>query len=366
MSLIARGVRAALRATASMFARPSEPTCDALAQAAGRAACALAARVGPDGRLRYRESAEGGVLPGYNVVRHAGTLYALAALDTQLVSPELAAARDRASRYLETCCLHPVAVAADAQAVWSDAEGHPEYAKLGASGLALAAWVALREQGAYAPATAHLLGLGRFLLAMQDDAGLFYMRYHAVEGRLRRASLYYPGEAALGLYRLARLDPGGPWCTTADRAVAALARARQRSGAYPPDHWMLIAAAGREPEGVPANWRAPLVEALLVEADETRDELTRDARVAPTAARMEGLAGALAGTRDAAQRRRILRALARASNWLLTRQRDDGAFARGGDDTRAGELRIDTTQHALSALLDAHAAGACTPAPVKN
>lgn len=361
MSLIARSLAVALLAGLPItgFAQAVEPACRALDAAATRAAEALATRVSADGQLQYLESATGERLPGYNVVRHAGVLYALADLDSGEITPEIAAARDRASRYLEACCLRPVALAPDAYAVWSDAEGHPEYAKLGASGLALAAWAALFERGAASPPLDQLRGLGRFLLAMQDENGLFYMRYHARDGRLRRTSLYYPGEAALGLIRLARLDPSGPWLSGADRAIAALAQARRLSGDYPPDHWLLIAGASHEASGALPGWRTPLVDALLAEANPKTGALTHDARVAPTAARLEGLAGALARSGDAAARQRIRQALTRGSAWLLAQQRADGAFARGGRSARAREHRIDITQHALSALRHARAAGAC-------
>lgn len=362
MSLIARvlGITFLVGAASCPAADTPPPACSALETAAARASAALIAHVEPGGRLRYRESADGRILPGYNVVRHAGVLYALADLDAHALAPESRMARDRASRYLASCCLRPVMVAPDAWAIWSDAEGHPEYAKLGASGLALAAWTALHAQGASAPSLEHLRGLGRFLMAMQDESGLFHMRYHAREGRLRRASLYYPGEAALGLYQLAQLDPDGPWRTAADRAVVALADMRQISGEHPPDHWLLIATQGYSPENLPVDWRAPLLDALLVE-DLEQGALTRDARTAPTATRMEGLAAAYTAVSTDAQRQRIRRALARGGDWLMSRQDRDGAFGRGGVGARAGERRIDTTQHALSALRGARAAGACQP-----
>lgn len=332
----------------------TEPVpCQRLVSAADRAAEALLSRVEHDGRFRYREDAQGQPLPGYNLVRHAGALYALAAHPPSLGHPAL----QRATAFLATS-LRPVPDWPGSSAIWSDAEGHPRRAKLGASGLALAAFAALAAAGEPAPALPKLQALGAFIVQMQDDDGRFHMRYVEGLGALRRHSLYYPGEAALGLYRLAALDGDARWVRAADRALQMLAEQRARTQRWPPDHWALIAAAEPLAPRWQAGAREALVTALLAEAD-GRGALTGDGRSTPTATRLEGLLAALSAPLAAGSQQQASAAVAPALHFLLRSQHPEGTLPAGGVGPAAGEHRIDYTQHALSAFLEALRQGRC-------
>lgn len=337
----------------ALRAQADAPQCQALTSAANRAATALLSRVEADGRFRYREDAQGQPLPGYNLVRHAGALYALAAHPPSLGEPAL----QRATTFL-AASLRPVPDWPGSSALWSDAEGHPQRAKLGASGLALAAFAALAAAGERAPPLPDLQALGHFIVQMQDDSGRFHMRYVQGVGALRRHSLYYPGEAALGLYRLAALDGDARWVLAADRALRVLAAQRAREGRWPPDHWALIAAAEPLAPQWQAGAREALVTALLAEAD-GQGALTGDGRSTPTATRLEGLLAALSSPLAAVSRQQASDAVAPALRFLLGLQRPEGTLPAGGAGAMAGEHRIDYTQHALSAFLEALRQGRC-------
>ena len=123
------------------------PDRERLATAIERAGTYLNAAVGPDGQFVYRrwpdgrESKQGG---RYNVLRHAGTLYALAIYDRSWhTDPAQRAALQRAGRFLLDCCSAPPPHRPDLLAVWSPPElegpNKPLQAKLGGTGLGLAA-----------------------------------------------------------------------------------------------------------------------------------------------------------------------------------------------------------------------------------
>ena len=57
---------------------------------------------------------------------------------------------------------------------------------------------------------------------MQKEDGTFYSKYIPAEGgrSVRWTSLYYPGEAALGLLMLYEKDPSAAWIQAAANAIA--------------------------------------------------------------------------------------------------------------------------------------------------
>lgn len=334
--------------------------------AAREAARWLASRIRDDGRFRYRSDSAGRALSGYNSVRHAGSLWALSAqaeADPQGSAP-LREPATRASRYLERCCLRPLPGRPDRLALWSSAEGDPLEAKLGAAGLALAAWSDRRRRGEQAPTLDELRALAAFIVDQQQADGRFIAKYLVDTPDDRWQSVYYPGEAALGLLALGRLDGDPQWREAAAKALLHLAESRIASGDWPPDHWALIATAEllRQPFARPA----PLLQQVRQIAEQLLAAQAADGsfeplrRSAPTATRLEALLAAdtTLGANDPALRVRLRAAIDRGSRFLLDMRRIDnaqrGAVPRAAidsDDPRGGELRIDDTQHALSVWL---------------
>lgn len=333
-----------------------------VAAAMHAAADSLLARIDAEGRFHYRLDANGNPLPGYNVVRHAGTLWALQDYHRDHPDPALAAALSRASRWLEACCLRALP-RWPFEAVWSTPEGEPDEAKLGAAGLALAAWNGLAAQGLAHPAPARLHRLAQFIVYLQKPSGHFHAKYRDGRRRDRWVSLYYPGEAALGLLAQHRREPDPRWRGSALAALQALARDRLASGQYPADHWALIATAAL------AKIETPVPDALLdhvagvlaplLRAQQASGDFGHDRRSAPSATRLEALAAALQlGHPATAEWQAQWRAFERGTAFLLSLPQTDGPYpgalpraAADSPDRRRAELRIDDTQHVLSVWL---------------
>lgn len=335
----------------------------ALAQALHGAAASLTRRIGADGRFRYRIDASGRDHAGYNVVRHAGALWILQDYHRRHPHPQLARDLDRASRWLEQCCLRELP-RWPLTALWSVPEGAPDEAKLGAAGLALAAWNGMAAQGLAHPPAPDMQRLARFIVYLQKPDGGFHSKHRDGQRDDRWVSLYYPGEAALGLLAQYRRDRDPLWLDAAAMALEYLAATRAKSGAYVSDHWALIASAelaSLEQHARPSlQVHARAVVALLLPAQTAAGDFGHQLRTAPSATRLEALAAAhqLLPPSDPL-RGKISLALMRGSQFLRTLQRQQeplrGAMPRAAamsPDRRRDELRIDDTQHALAVWLE--------------
>lgn len=207
----------------------------------------LAAHIRADGRYDYEyDVAEDEVGRGYNVLRHAGTTYSLYQLHRGTGDPRYRDAGDRAMAWLS-------------RQVRPD-PNHPERSyvvegrkiKLGGAGLTLLA-VAERLQASGDAPRPDLLEVGRSLarhiVSQQDGEGRF-ASFYAPTPRFEvpaQDSIYYPGEAILGLARFAAVDPesGGAWLDAAVRGADFLVHRRWRALGIevriPPDAWLLQA-----------------------------------------------------------------------------------------------------------------------------
>ena len=357
----------------------------------------LARAVRPDGWFVYARDGLGRPLPGYNIVRHAGTMLAMSqALLEQPDDSELRQALASAARRLLDCCVAPVRFER-ALAVWwppgsgIDVPGESDggapasstqtndgdrLASLGAAALGLIALIGADRHGVETVPIETLRGLGRFLQAMQRDDGSFRSRWFADGRDDVWRSLYYPGEAALALLWLARVEPDRVLAKRWSRAAvdALLALADERRGFEPvlPDHWALIATGALACGGVelaPGEhdaltlhaWqiaRGMVAERRAVEA--SVGGFVDDDRVTPTATRLEGLLALSAWSLPDEARRQIDVSTGPALEWLLASIPVTGPSAgavprhrateRGLAYARQAEVRIDYVQHALSAL----------------
>jgi hypothetical protein len=351
-----------------------------LQQRAALAADYLIRSIEPDGRFVYKRDAVSGRIDRrrYNLLRHAGTLYALADHFSEFPpTAEQLSALQRSARFLRDCCIAQVTGEPDLLALWSwpelTGDDRPLRAKLGGAGLALLALARLEALLPNATPPATLSGLGEFIRFMQRRDGGFHSLYIPERGGRRDewTSLYYPGEAALGLLALYRFGGDPRWRAAALNALLYLARERSGRERVSADHWALLATAELLRPDVPLLpdvererlivHAVQIVDGILAEqqldlvAPAIRGGFAPDGRTTPTATRLEGLLAALEFLPDAAYRQRIGRATRAGIGLLLIAQPTVGEFAgalpRGGVGCRAGELRIDYTQHALSALL---------------
>jgi len=315
------------------------------------------------GRFEYGYSPQGVPMQRYNVARHAGALYALAQLHERTAAPALAEAFGEGARYLATACVRHVPGKPGAYALWGDPEGSPREAKLGAAGLALAAWCGMDGKAAWRPPTEILSGIGAFIAQLQDDEGHFISKYDATKGaQTQWESLYYPGEAALGLTRLYAVDENPDWLDCAERALLYLARKRKASGQCEPDHWALLATEALWPYAMERqallDHAIMVVETMLAEAQPS-GALTRCGRSTPTTTRLEGILAVRHLLPPGHGLSRALgQAVPRAIEYSLTARVvggvQDGAVQRAPTiavDPRAAELRIDYAQHAMSAWM---------------
>ena len=304
---------------------------------------------------------------------------------------EIASTISKAGDFLRTQ-IAPLPERQDLLAIWSRPEingrsGYEE-AKLGGAGLGLVAL--LTEERIHPGATDKqtLQGLGQFLLFMQQPDGNFYSKFVPSQGGFDNwVSLFYPGEAALGLVMLYEYDSDQKWLAGAVAAIEYLGRLRHGRGDIPHDHWALIATAKLLERGeVQQNpelsellitHTVQICEAILQAqtpflADPVlRGGFDREGRTTPCATRLEGLLAALTylPPEMTSLRSRIEQACHHGVRFLLKSQVSSGNASGGFPrsllghpdfaplvlsqrDDRWTEIRIDYPQHALSALLE--------------
>ena len=335
----------------------------------------------------------------YNFLRHAGAIYALGQYEKSYPGANTLETIKRAAYFLKKASIDPipeesapVPMRNDLLAVWSipavTGAKKPLQAKLGGTGLGLVALVSLENSAPGTTPLDYLRQMGNFIIFMQKKDGSFYSKFYAHHGGKsdKWTSLYYPGEAALGLIMLYELDPDPQWLQAAADAIAYLARLRKGQSKVPADHWALLATAKLLPlydrcqQPLPkveiVNHAVQICESILKTAThypETMQShgcLTDDGRTTATATRLEGLLAALDIIPDDKKllRKQILISSHEGIAFLLRAQVKSGEYAGAipraiqvlpenhirfskAFNKRATEVRIDYVQHALSAML---------------
>lgn len=227
----------------------SKVSAEALQSAIDSAAQYLAGQVNEDGSFIYRVNMNPKVplAERYNILRHAGTIYAMSMYQERFNNPKVMAAIDRSIAYLRNKAIAPIDKDGKANAVWSvpavKKTGAPLQAKLGGNGLGLVALLSYDRLRPDQIPLEELRALGRFVVYMQKADGSFYSKYIPSDGGRNDdwVSLYYPGEAALGLVMLYEKDPNPVWLNAAAKAIGYLANVRKDEDVVPVDHWALLA-----------------------------------------------------------------------------------------------------------------------------
>ena len=329
---------------------------------------------GPDGRFVYLVDVRTGEQsPSYNVVRHAGAIHALAMLQRQYPSAETKGAMLRATGYLRRLYLGP-ATMPGVLVVWSKPAPDHELTVLGASGLGLLALAEVRQQSPESVPLAELQALGRFILLQQREDGSFASKYSLAEGSENTfESLYYPGEAVLGLLALYELDRSPAWLTGATKGLTYLAWSRRDLSQLSADHWALIATAklisicNKAAFGFPREelqhhgeqlCNSILSESMLYGPSlDLKNASWRVGRTAFIATRTEGLLEALTFISTGSLRSHVSTLVKDSIALLLRSQIQSGIYAGGMPGAisslspMAEHIRIDYVQHALSAWL---------------
>jgi hypothetical protein len=372
---------------------PQQVDSQRLEKAIDLAADYLVGACGDDGRFVYRINVDPAVTPKpkYNILRHSGAIYALATYQQRRPKQQTRQAILRAAGFLKRTAMLPVPGHDDLLAIWShpgncDSQSTAE-AKLGGTGLGLVALMSLEKVEPGSTSLDELRKLGRFLVFMQNDDGSFCSKYIPSRGGKYRkwVSLYYPGEAALGLLMLYDVDPSPVWLQAATDCIAYLARIRRNKVAVEPDHWALLATAKllsvAESPPRPISREAALrhaadvCERILADIPRYPPQLiaagclTEDGYTCQAATRLEGLlaAATFLPEEDRQLRQRIESTTDAGIAFLLRCQVPSGRYAGGITraavlpdqhgryqaipNQRATEVRIDYVQHALCAMI---------------
>jgi hypothetical protein len=339
---------------------------------------------GPDGKFVYKvDIGSGKESSSYDIVRHAGAMYALAMVNRAHPDPEAAAALLRAAKFLRQNYIGP-GVRPGQLVVWSQplvetsrdphSKSRERYAELGGTGLGLVALAAAREVDPNSVPLEDLQALGRFALFLQRDDGSFVHKYSERSGPVSNWEiLYYPGEAALGFIALYEADHSPQWLGAAGKALAYLAKTRVGLSRVPADHWALIATAKLFPYCADSGCVVSR-EDLVRHANQVCESILRDqfkgaaavgldgafdptGRTAPAATRLEGLLAALEFLPKGELRDKIEAATSRGVTFLMRTQVVSGPEAGGMPGSAltrvldSSQIRIDYVQHALCAWL---------------
>ncbi len=342
--------------------------------AIGLAGGYLVRMCGPNGRFVYSVNIRTGEQSrSYNIVRHAGAIYALGLLNNRKPSPEAVDAMVRASAFMRRYYMGPGPQPGQI-VVWSAPFPTPSVADLGASGLGLVALTATEKARPRSIPMDEMQGLARFILFLERPDGSFIDKYKPLSGPDEDfESLYFPGEAVLGLIDLYELDHNKEWLEAAARALMYLARSRASLTEVPPDHWAMIATAKLWPylQEIPGSASS---DALIHHAEQVcralmagqitgtdlplvQGSFDPNGRTAPAATRIEGILAASSFLSDPALKGEIRRCADAGIQFLLHAQLQSGPLSGGLPDSIVvsarlkGYVRIDFVQHALGAWL---------------
>ncbi len=314
----------------------------------------------------------------YNALRHAGTLYSMYLCEKYLNNFSLKEKRYLASgyfvkRYVKEILPNKYAVVSDMK----EEKMTSEQAKLGGSGLALIGLSNLYSEGKIDLKI--LRGLGDFIIYMQKPDGSFYSKYLVAKVKKddEFVSLYYPGEACLGLLYLNEVDPQAKWVKASKKGLLYLADLRKDKGKKVPfDHWAMLATRKlfENPDnGLTVGEKLLLQKHAEQMANSILDKQITDPknkyqgafeqniRLCSIGTIMEGLVAIYYCTDDEQLKSKILNALNLGTAFLSRYQVKDG-LRKGGIPTNASwnlaetedksrVIRIDNVQHVLSAWI---------------
>lgn len=314
---------------------------------AHESAVCLANLVQDDGRFRYRYRAESShELGGYNVLRHAGAIWALLDVYRETEDSLLLKAGQRAITYLLDAHLR---FYRDYRCACICEENK---IKLGGNALAILALVSLYEF----TKERFLLGLAEqlasYMLAERTKQGDFVHKRYFRSGKVSSfRSSYYTGEALFALVCLFEVTSDRQWLAAAETIEDRLAA--QNYGVAEQSHWMLyfLEVFARH-AFVPAyiDHAVRISRHILDHPDYLSWR-----RSTPIACRTEGLLALLRLPEtvgiDEDLRQNAWRQVRENLERQLGFRREDGSFIRGGDDGRNEEVRIDYLQHNISSFL---------------
>ncbi len=366
----------------------------ALTQSIHRSANMLMELLGDNGQFNYKVNLDTSVRvkPKYNSLRHAGGIYALCMYYEFSKEATSLEAAIRASDFMKKFLIAPLKKRPELLGVWSrgdiNNDNDPNLVKLGGNGLGLLSLAYLEKLKPGTTDIDTLRMMGDFILYMQKKNGGFYSKYIPKGGRDDSwTSLYYPGEAALGLLMLYDIDKDQRWLEAAAKALSYLEQLRKGKTAVEADHWALIAThkllthfndldSSYEPDPF-IQHGIQITKSIIRDLPQFPSYtpyygcMTPDGRTTPTATRLEGLLSFVKSIPE--ERKSLIYSTLLVSNkgvsFLESAQIKEGEysgamtralsgpninpakFGMSPDAKRDTEVRIDYIQHSLSAWI---------------
>lgn len=352
---------------------PEMLTPEALLESIQIAGSYLTSIVNPKGKFIYIYQPDRDRIPKeYNLLRHAGTTFAMLDLYSQTKNPNLFEAAKRAIEYLVRT-IKPCGTEGAACAVEGD------IVKLGGNGLALVALSKYTEVTGDRQFLPMMQKLAKWIGSVQAQTGNFvvHKQRHSTGKSFRFVSVYYPSEALLGLNRLYALDKNENWLDIAEKGAKYLINVRdmgKRLKQIEHDHWLLYALNDLyryRKNSIYIQHALKITRAILAKQNNHPDDpdwmgsYYQPPRSTSTACRSEGLSAAYLLVRDfgiPSEADEILDAIKHGVSYQLRTQftpesvfhlpkphKAIGGFRKSLTDQ---EIRIDYVQHNISSILN--------------
>lgn len=330
-------------------------------ESAAQAAEYLERIITPDGSFVYRmDPKTGESFGGYNILRHAGSLFSLLEWYEENQDDELRAQIERGLDYVvERSFVCPDLK--EALCVVEDGR-----IKLGGNGLAIVAFAKYELVTGDDSYRATAEGLADWVVATQVNGVFEKHIISATDGRLEPfQSEYYPGEAMLGLLLLYQVNGDETLKRAAQDGISAIIKDRktQSLSEMPNDHWLLYALNEMDRVDPQLVWQHAAQRHAWAILFDIKKQFA-SVRSAPLATRLEGLGAACEIEKRAGINwsQSLYRSVLTHGHALLQELQiidvaveNDEASPRalGGvlGSKRDRELRNDYTQHSLSAWL---------------
>jgi hypothetical protein len=314
-------------------------------------ALSLANLLRDDGSFRYRFNAGSKEdLGGYNALRHAGAIWSIIDVYTDLKDPQLLLVARHATtflvqEYLKFYRSYNNACICEKNSI-----------KLGGNGLASLALTSLYEVTKESSLQSLSEQLCNFIVSQKEETGELVHKRFFRSGKISEfRSEYYVGEALLAMLVLYRNTQEARWLELAREMEVELAQ--NDYGVEQQSHWMLYFLEQLSSvESAPQYYQhaAKIAEHIL-----DNPAYLDWQRSTPIACRSEGLLAFLRMSDSiGAEGQGLISRCMEQVEFNLQRQLefqlDDGAFIRGGNDRRHSEVRIDYIQHNISSFLHYH------------
>jgi hypothetical protein len=345
--------------------------------AADAAGSYLIRSIRPTGQFDYSYRLDLDEVPrDYDIVRHAGTIWAMLELYRDTNDAELLAATERAMRYL-LAQVRPMKIGgANVVGVVENDE-----VSLGGNALTALALATYIDVTGKKEELSILISLGQALRAAQNASGRFVNQRQVVSSGavLGSESPYYPGEATLAMLKINDVAPDEALVDAAARGAKYLITVRDADvmpADLPHDHWLLYTLPriyAKRPDKMFVAHAVKMCGAI-VEAQHSKGSTTvapdavgswMDARSTPAATRAEGLLATVGLMRRVGRKAEAEEYLAAAKASIAFQLRTQvwpegamhcrnprralGAFRDGPGGVY---VRIDFVQHSTSSLLD--------------